>query len=829
MKIKTKRGRAIIGLAMVAIMVISLLGAIVPMQAAAAPAGHARAGGDISAGATLFAGEEGLRFHATLNDTRFLVGTMGDAEGDIIPIADPTNFRIPVADEGVYDARVTPGVPTNRTITIDRPEIIGNIFRDGTTDSIVGVSIPVGTPIRIRADVNFGGLLVDTDTHGWGTIEIDIRDPDDVQKHVVPEIDLRSIVADASREETPIIDTTGWETGRYRIRIESNPGDCNELDVKSGWMEFTIVTEVFEIEAVKPTVIVGDDMILRVRGRPATNYYITVTDVGPGVSPAIRGDTGHVTHVGLGGLAAWVRTGGGGVGDIRIRTNDADERTYTIKVYRNPMTAAGVPLAVGMFEADTVIDDATPEADEDSVKVKVVEIEVTVDVPRVTVVGEDVIIKVRATGGKTVDVLIDDRILLDNQRLVNNEVEVEWETAGLMVGTYLIEVWVDYVGRADARSVNPDATGATRLTDVGLTTTQPRNVVAVGDDYRLEGTATGVAEVDFVLIGPRGAREMTLIGGYRRDEISVTANRFSDDITIPDGVDTGRWIALVLAPGRDGTLETDWGTAAGRIEHRLVGSTQAQIVAKITDRTVNIAGSDDLLDALKFMVESPRIALDEIAGVPVGKVLNVTGTTNREPGTLITSATIIGPMDLPIEMATVEWPTPDEGVFNISINTTGMVPGNYTIEVNDGEGNIDTVVVELLPAVLLVVKEPAKFEVRNLTISPKEVAPNATVTISATVTNVGDLDGTHNVTLTIDGRVREIRKVTLAGDASKIVTFTVTEAVAGNYTVVVDGQRGSFTVTAPVVQDPEVPGFGAVLAIAGLLAVAYLVLRKRRK
>ena len=38
---------------------------------------------------------------------------------------------------------------------------------------------------------------------------------------------------------------------------------------------------------------------------------------------------------------------------------------------------------------------------------------------------------------------------------------------------------------------------------------------------------------------------------------------------------------------------------------------------------------------------------------------------------------------------------------------------------------------------------PAKFEVSNLTVSPSEVEPGEEVTISATVTNIGDESGSY--------------------------------------------------------------------------------------
>ncbi|MBA5942710.1 MAG: PGF-CTERM sorting domain-containing protein [Methanophagales archaeon] len=847
------KAKAMIGLAMVAIMVGSLLGAVVPMQAQGPQEDHARYGGVIGEGAVLFAGEEGLRFDDCLLDLQpvRLVGAAGDAEDDIIDIANASNFHIPVgADAGRYYVQNAAGV-TIGNITIDTPEVAGNIFLGpGTIDSIIGETVPAGTPLTIRAEPNFGGFLtraVDEKKGWWGTIEVDIRDPDGIQKHVITsdlvgDIHLAHIDADATIIDLLDINTTDWATGTYRIRIESNRGTCNALDVRSAWMEITIVPEVFGIEAVEEEVIAGEDMILRVRGLPRTWYYLTVTPV-IAERPVILGDVGHVDadHIGLGGLAAWVRTGGGGVADIRISTEGADERTYTIYLFRG---LQGYPTT--FIPHDEAIDKTEP-GDRDSVDVEVVDIEATIDVPRVAVIGEDVTIKVTATGGDTVDIIIDDRLQFEDEDLVDGEVEVEWDTGREMVGTYLIEVVVDKVfpeteGEIVVTQFDPDATASIRLVEPGLTAEQPRNIVAEGDDYTLEGTATGVTDVDYILIGPRGWRTETgvgLLNGISIGSISVTNNTFSEDIKMTDGLDTGRWIALVLTPGRDGEYETR-GQGAGELTlgHLGItaGATQDQLVSKITDRTVNVPGGDDLLVALTFMVESARVELDEIAAVAVGDPLNVSGTTNREPGTLITISSIVGPMDLPIEMATVEWPTPDEGVFSATIDTTGMVPGMYTIEADDGDGNIDTVVVELLPEVPVVVPDPAEFTVANLVIRPAEVEPGETVTIRATVTNIGDEEGTHTLTLTIDGREIETRDVTLAGDATETVTFTVTKDVEATYSVEVDGLTDNFVVAAPVEEPPVeeppvpgVPGFGAVLAIAGLLAVAYLVLRRKRR
>ena len=106
---------------------------------------------------------------------------------------------------------------------------------------------------------------------------------------------------------------------------------------------------------------------------------------------------------------------------------------------------------------------------------------------------------------------------------------------------------------------NPDGKTTIQLNSPGLTATQPRNIVAEDDDYEIEGTATGVADVDIVLIGPGyygGDGKLGVEYGLDILSSSVIKAEFSEDITMEEGLDTGMWIAAVLSPGRDGEYST---------------------------------------------------------------------------------------------------------------------------------------------------------------------------------------------------------------------------------------------------------------------------------
>ena len=253
------------------------------------PAGMARdANGNIQNGDTLFCGESGLSFDTVaLPNVVRLEGQANGAEGEVITIADPTNFYIPdEAKEGVYDIIDNTGADIG-DLTIKKPSISGDVFLAGTVDSIVGDSIPVGQPIKIRASPNFGGFLRQSihsaNPGAWGTIDIELYDPDGVQLTEVRDtagntIQLTGIPADASRIDIDNIATTGWETGEYTLKIKSDPDTCNEVNVESVEYKFTLRSEELSIEAVEDTVGRGEDITVNVYGDPNT-YYLSLIHI----------------------------------------------------------------------------------------------------------------------------------------------------------------------------------------------------------------------------------------------------------------------------------------------------------------------------------------------------------------------------------------------------------------------------------------------------------------------------------------------------------------------------------------------------------------------
>jgi hypothetical protein len=123
---------------------------------------------------------------------------------------------------------------------------------------------------------------------------------------------------------------------------------------------------------------------------------------------------------------------------------------------------------------------------------------------------------------------------------------------------------------------------------------------------------------------------------------------------------------------------------------------------------------------------------------------------------------------------------------------------------------------------------PAAFSASNLSINPAEVKPNSTVNITLSVANTGGTEGSHSVVLKING-VKEAEKgVTLAAGESQKVSFSVTKAEAGSYSVTVEGLSGSFTVVAPAAAGEAPPAAAAPIAwwiwvIVGVVVVGLII------
>ncbi|MBT0158453.1 hypothetical protein G4O51_00535 [Candidatus Bathyarchaeota archaeon A05DMB-2] len=89
----------------------------------------------------------------------------------------------------------------------------------------------------------------------------------------------------------------------------------------------------------------------------------------------------------------------------------------------------------------------------------------------------------------------------------------------------------------------------------------------------------------------------------------------------------------------------------------------------------------------------------------------------------------------------------------------------------------------------------AEFVVTDLTITPSEAEEAEPVQITANITNIGDLEGTYDANLTINGVLTQNQTLVVPGNNTSVIAeFTVIEETIGTYTVELGGLTGSFTI-----------------------------------
>lgn len=243
---------------------------------------------------------------------------------------------------------------------------------------------------------------------------------------------------------------------------------------------------------------------------------------------------------------------------------------------------------------------------------------------------------------------------------------------------------------------------------------QLANITAKGDNYHVSGTCYGSDFVSIVTISPKGGPGTATGGvtpGFNISTVLIKNHSFSKIFPLDMCADLGEYEILVLSPGRNGVYD---GIGTGDLKKGILNAyggyeslanykTQNELVVIIRDATIDAAGSDDLIQVLRVTIESPYIHLEDIEDVLIGSLLKINGKTNREQGTKIRITSRSDNVALPMAIEEVEWPTPDEGVFTATIETSEAVVGTYVVEAEDGVSydRVDVNIVETLPTAML--------------------------------------------------------------------------------------------------------------------------------
>jgi hypothetical protein len=339
--------------------------------------------------------------------------------------------------------------------------------------------------------------------------------------------------------------------------------------------------------------------------------------------------------------------------------------------------------------------------------------------PPVYHIGEKVEIDVSATAGESITLKIEDEVV-DVGLDVDGD-EYTWSTENLAPDSYKISMWV--LPFSDPESDPPDESLTLVLLRGGLFAEPSAPFVALGDKFTIEGIVPGRDRVEIFTIAPDGGGGRGLdpedIFEDSGDRLSApgltyettgvdTDGEFeTEKITVSKDADTGTYLIVALNYGRDGiwgrsqsadllaVLSNDYATPLGM-------KTTDQLLDILKDKTINEAGSDDLLGIATISVEEGLVTVDELEDVQLGGDLKVTGTTNRQVDTAIIvtaeSLEVNGTKLKPQIAKAKEDEKTYYNTFDVTFDTESANIGTYQVTVDDGDGHTASTTVRILPA-----------------------------------------------------------------------------------------------------------------------------------
>jgi hypothetical protein len=140
------------------------------------------------------------------------------------------------------------------------------------------------------------------------------------------------------------------------------------------------------------------------------------------------------------------------------------------------------------------------------------------------------------------------------------------------------------------------------------------------------------------------------------------------------------------------------------------------------------------------------------------------GTTFSPPATLVFKYT---DSEIPDEIS-------DDSLYEAVWDPTTSEWTDLGGTVDPATHTVSVPVEHLSVYALMAHTRPASFEISDFQLSSQQVAPGNSLTISAVVTNSGDLTGSYEVMLKMDDAVVEEKTVTLNGGRSEAVSFSIT-------------------------------------------------------
>jgi len=234
-------------------------------------------------------------------------------------------------------------------------------------------------------------------------------------------------------------------------------------------------------------------------------------------------------------------------------------------------------------------------------------------------------------------------------------------------------------------------------------------------------------------------------------------------------------------------------------------SVSLRLLAPSIENIIAVDENDTFLD---YEVGGSNMTIFTLGARRVLLEYDTASLTEKEAGvwTLILSAPYNVSVHLP-EDSTIIY-------LNEMPDSISMEDGRISLSLSPGNWEISYVL------------STVPFRVSDLIVNPTEVEAGKEITISARVTNIGEVEGSYTVILKINQTIENTETITLAGKTSTTVGFKVVKKDAGMYSVELAGLKGSFSVK-PAPTTVSIPIEYATVAAIGAIAVGFLLLRRR--
>ncbi|MEF8813604.1 MAG: CARDB domain-containing protein [Halovenus sp.] len=632
------------------------------------------------------------------------------------------------------------------------------------------------------------------------------------------------------------VENTGDRDGDFTadLVVDGSAVQTTTVTVAAGTTETVSFTETFDT-AGDYAIDVNDAAVGTLTVEAATADF-TVSGASLTDTTILEGDTAEAT--------ATVENVGSDAGEFtaEFRLTDANGQT-TVRDSATVTLAAGESTSVTL--ADTVSSSGTYDADVSGEPAGTLTVEqpatfgiVSTTLSEQTILeGESVTVSadVENTGDRDGDFTAD--LVVDGSAVQTTTVTVAAGTTETVsftetfdtAGDYAIDVNDAAVGTLTVEAATADFTvSGASLTDTTILEGDTAEATATVENV---GSDAGEFTAEFRLTDANGqttvrdSATVTLAAGESTsvtlaDTVSSSGTYDADVSGEPAGtltVEQPARFALSAGSLSDGEIEDGESTTVSATVENL-GDREGTFTAELrvdgsTTQTTDVTLAGGTSETVSFSYEPPTTGeyVIDVAGND-----NDGGVTTTSAGTL----TVLEPASFAVSnptlsdteilegevvtaTATVENTGEAEGTFTATLEVTAdgatevrdstdvTLAGGQTTEVTLDEGFTQpgeyAVAISGVDAGTLTVQEAtAAFETSGVTLSENTILEGESVTVSATVENVGDEAGEHSATVFVDGNATGSTVVSLAAGESTTVTFEETIVDAGTYDVTVD-------------------------------------------